>query len=512
MSENTALYGLLADAMDRHVTRGDVDAYEGVFTDFTLDVDVIVRPPFDRYRLQGGKWDGTTGTRKYMLPYGGVYGPRVVDARGVDTFDHHTDAEHVYPYRVVNGTPAIKNTDDGVSYAFHACSFFFEGDTTVTTLTLYDLLALVAAQDVRDAGVAQTLRESVINYPGTCGLSVDEREDLLGRFLDKRGAYYRRKSHNIPTTRQVALIDPLTNAITDSGKGGITPADYFTEESREIDTGNGGVALLDIRASDDADIDDISTYVADNQTRFWLDHLYPLVLDAAENDYEVHGSELLIHAGYKNPYDRGHEQVMRNAAENIDKALKTRIAIDVTREKRNKRGKNKTLIESIELRPIVDGIMTIDRYEEDGEEVRDFTVTVKPRVGEGVIDALPLAKYAESRGMLTNYSQDEITFSGIRQTLDDRRMWAYVLRRIKSKGMSGTIRFETMWNDLKVDEGASKESKRKKRNRMLGKLEKMLDQKKGDLFSSWTWKKDADGRVYGIQIRRKSTRNSSKKN
>lgn len=243
--------------------------------------------------------------------------------------------------------------------------------------------------------------------------------------------------------------------------------------------------------------------MADNNTRFWLDHLYPLVLDAADDSYEVHGSELLTHAGYKNPYDKKQEPVMRDAAKNIDKALKTRIGIDVTHEKRNKRGKNRHLIESVELRPIVDGIMTIDRYEEDGEEVRDFTITVKPRVGEDVIDALPLAKYAQSRGMLTNYTQDEITFSGIRQTLDDRRMWVYVLRRIKSKGMSGTIRLETMWNDLKADEGLSRDAKRKKRDRMLGKLEKMLNQKEGDLFSSWTWKKDADGRVNGIQIRRK---------
>lgn len=502
MSENVDLYGLLADALDKHVSRGTTDTYGPVFTDFTLDTDVEVFPTFDERVNTGGVvpgWDGTTGTRSYMF----LVMADSVTVRGSTPEGRMLETGEVYVYQAFSAEPVVSNEDGRVSYEFDSLNYHTAASDRPTQLSLYDLLALTAAQDVQDAEIALALRRAVVSNLGTCGLSVQEREDLLSRFLDKRQTYSRRKSRNVRTTRQVALIDPLTNAITESGKGAITPADYFTDEGREIDTGAGGVALLDIRASDDADLEDISSYVADNNTRFWLDHLYPLVLDAADDSYEVHGSELLTHAGYKNPYDKKQEPVMRDAAKNIDKALKTRIGIDVTHEKRNKRGKNRHLIESVELRPIVDGIMTIDRYEEDGEEVRDFTITVKPRVGEDVIDALPLAKYAQSRGMLTNYTQDEITFSGIRQTLDDRRMWVYVLRRIKSKGMSGTIRLETMWNDLKADEGLSRDAKRKKRDRMLGKLEKMLNQKEGDLFSSWTWKKDADGRVNGIQIRRK---------
>lgn len=501
MSENIDLHGLLTAALESHVIEIDPDTYPRAFIKFRMNTDVTVRPPFEKNNLLGIEWDGTTGTRSYMLPTSVMQGKYPVKRGGVDVEGHHLRRYQVFPYFMLDGTP---NHSEGSSLiGFNSCAYFAECETQVTTLSLYDLLALAAAQDAQDPGVAQALREAVISNKRTCGLSVQEREDLLNRFASLKRPYVRRKVHNVRTTRQVALIDPLTNAITDSSNGAITPADYFTDQGREIDTGSGGVALLDIRASDDADIDDVTTYAADNQTRYWLDHLYPLVLDAAANGYEVHGSELLRHAGFKNPYDKKQEPVMRNAAKNIDKALKTRIGIDVTREKRKRRGDHKGLIESIELRPLVDGIMTIDRYDDDGEEVRDFTITVKPRVGEEVIDALPLAKYAQACGMLTNFTQDEITFSGIRQTLDDRRMWAYVLRRIKTKGLSGTIKFETMWKDLQVDEGPSKESRRKKRARMLGKLEKMLDQKKGELFASWTWKKDADGRVEGIQIRRK---------
>lgn len=505
MSENTDLHGLLAAALDSHVTRQDADQYGPSVATFKMDTDITVRPPFDaRTRFQDGEldveWDGTTGTRSYMFlvaTEGAFVSFSTPEGRVLEPGE-------VWPYQTFSAEPIIMNLDDGeVGTSFQSCEYLTGYSATPAKVSLFDLLALAAAQDAQDPGVAQSLREAVLTGGGTCWLSAREREDLLGRFASLKKPYARRKAHNVRTTKQVALIDPLTNAITDSSNGAITPADYFTDQGREIDTGSGGVALLDIRASDDADIDDVTTYVADNQTRYWLDHLYPLVLDAAGNGYEVHGSELLRHAGFKNPYDKKQEPVMRNAAKNIDKALKTRIGIDVTREKRKRRGDHKGLIESIELRPLVDGIMTIDRYDDDGEEVRDFTITVKPRVGEEVIDALPLAKYAQACGMLTNYTQDEITFPGIRQTLDDRRMWAYVLRRIKTRGLSGTIKFETMWKDLQVDEGLSRESRRKKRTRMLGKLEKMLDQKKGDLFLSWTWKKDADGRVEGVQIRRK---------
>lgn len=505
MSENIDLHGLLAAALDSHVTRPDADQYGPSVATFKMDTDITVRPPFDaRTRLQDGEldveWDGTTGTRSYMflvVMEGSFVSFSTPEGRALEPGE-------VWPYQTFSAEPIVMTLDDGeVGTSFQSCEYLTEFSADPAKVSLFDLLALAAAQDAQDPGVAQSLREAVLTGGGTCWLSVQEREDLLGRFASLKKPYARRKVHNVRTTRQVALIDPLTNAITDNSNGAITPADYFTDQGREIDTGGGGVALLDIRASDDADIDDVTTYAADNQTRYWLDHLYPLVLDSAGNGYEVHGSELLRHAGFKNPYDKKQEPVMSNAFTNILKAMHTLIRIDVTREKRNKRGNNRHLIESTELLPIVGGTMTVDRYEEDGEEVRDFTITVKPNIGEDVIDKLPLAKYAQARGMLTNYTQDEIIFPGIRQTLDDRRMWAYVLRRIKTKGLSGTIKFETMWKDLQVDEGLSKNARRMKRSRMLGKLEKMLDQKKGDLFLSWTWKKDADGRVEGIQIRRK---------
>lgn len=329
----------------------------------------------------------------------------------------------------------------------------------------------------------------------------------------------RKRRGNIPTTAQMALLDPLTNAIMETGPNAIQPADYFVEGGREINTGGGGVVTLDIRAGEDADIEDLSSYYIDDRTRFWLDHLYPLLLAEDRTDYEVHGSEILTHAGLKNPYDPKSQEVMADAARNIGKAMSTRIGIDVTKEKRNRRGNNARLIKSVEIRPIVDGTMTLDTYQVDErdkekgavEVVRDFTVVVRPRIGETVLDALPLAQYSQSRGMLTNFTQDEISFSGLHQTLEHRQMWMYVLRRIKARGLSGTILFETMWRDLQLDKGTA-EAQRKKHDRMLKVLEKMLDQKKGDIFASWSWKKDADGHVVGVKIARKKARNPSEFN
>jgi len=330
---------------------------------------------------------------------------------------------------------------------------------------------------------------------------------------DKAGR--RKRRGNTPTTAQVALLDPLTNAIMERGPDGIRPEDYFTEAGREINTGGGGVAILDIRAGEDADLEDLSTFYIDDRTRFWLDHLYPLLLAEGRTDYEVHGSEILMHAGLKNPYDAKSCEVMADAARNISKAMSTRVGIDVTKERQGRRRDKARLVKSVEIRPIVDGTMTLDTYERDGEGstevVRDFTVIVRPRVGETILDALPLAQYSQAKGMLANFTQDEITFKGLHQTLEHRQMWAYVLRRIKARKMSQTILFKTMWRDLQLDKGTD-EAQRKKHERMLTVLEKMLDQKAGDIFASWSWKRDADGRVVGVQITRKKARKPSKEN
>lgn len=371
--------------------------------------------------------------------------------------------------------------------------------------------------------------------------------------------YRRRKGTNITTHALDIAIDPLTNALTD-GKT-FKPQDYFSGKPVKVSTGNGGHALLTIYAGDDVDIDAAySAYGIDDRTRFWLDPLYKL---AYEGHTVVTGSDLLKKNGFSNPYRADAQSVIRDALENIAKATSVRVAIDLTNEKRNKRLGNSKIINSISLQPVVSAHIELDTLEtEDGEVVRDFVINLLTKNGN-VGDALPLAEYARSRGMLTTVSEEDSTFTGMRVDLDQRQMWRYVLRRIQSKTLSGTILFSTMWDVLDVEapdvsewedpaavrsvdkqleaareslsayreeeppetlvaeveslearrkELTSKrasdtvinrrraESTRKRRARRVKMLEKMLDQKKGTLFKSWSWHKDADGKVDGIKI------------
>jgi len=370
--------------------------------------------------------------------------------------------------------------------------------------------------------------------------------------------YRRRKGTNVTTHALDVVIDPLTNALTD-GKT-FKPQDYFSGKPVKVNTGNGGHALLTIYAGDDVDIDAAySAYGIDDRTRFWLDPLYKL---AYEGHTVITGSDLLKANRITNPYKEESQGAMRDALENITKATSTRILVDLSHEKRNQRRGNARIINSAGLRSIVGASIDLDTLEtENGEVVRDFTINLLTKDGN-VGDALPLAEYARSRGMLTTVSEEDSTFTGMRVDLDQRQMWRYVLRRIQSKTLSGTILFSTMWDILDVEDpdvsewedpaavravdkqiGTARESLsayeeeppealvaeieslearreeltskrasdtvisrrradavRKKRERMLTALEKMLDQKKGILFKSWSWHKDADGKVDGIKI------------
>lgn len=496
-ARTTELVKYLKAAREKHITYKP--AFIPDFLSFEVDTDVSLMA-----------WGKTMHTGLYFLHSGDD--PSVAPVYVADFTLEKMDGDD-HPEEETQLDSGINITS--VQASIHASLSTIEVDGR--PLKFLEILSFLAMQDA-------TSREEC-----------DHIFKLAFNIVPKHGEGRRKRRGKKATSAQVALLDPLTNAITETGPNAIQPADYFVEGGREINTGGGGVAILDIRAGKDADLEDLSSFNIDDRTRFWLDHLYPLLLAEGRTDYEVHGSEILMHAGLKNPYDPKSQEVMADAARNISKAMSTRIGIDVTKEKRSRRGNNARLIKSVEIRPIVDGTMTLDTYEvsEKGEEgkeggkgtqdiagvgekkavevVRDFTVVVRPRMGETVLDALPLAQYAQSRGMLANFTQDEISFKGLHQTLEHRQMWAYVLRRIKARGISGTILFKTMWRDLQLDKG-TEEAQRKKHERMLRVLEKMLDQKKGDIFASWSWKKDADGRVVGIKITRKKARKPSEFN
>lgn len=377
------------------------------------------------------------------------------------------------------------------------------------------------------------------------------------RIRDKAPRRDRKKKYSSPTKEIKWPNDPVTIALMDRNEGHIEPSDYFGGE-RDINTGGGGSVKLTVSADESIEIDaDESLYVLDNETYFWYSMLLSKAIGTGKK--EIYGTDILKMAHYQNPYRDECAEVMESAANNIFKAMRTTISVDTTNERRNKRRKNRELIESIGLRSVISADMdlttekiTDDEGKETGEIVRDFVVTLKPRDDGEIITAFPLLTYADSRDMILTFTESEFSFDGLRLSLDDRRMWMYVLRRVKSQKLSNTIKFETMWNTLELkpreyipvpetDENGEElkdangniiykqedkkiiarkqsEAMRKKKQRMISQLEKMLYQAAGGLGSgqkmkkgetpkyprriaSWEWTKNKNtGRVDGVKI------------
>lgn len=371
----------------------------------------------------------------------------------------------------------------------------------------------------------------------------------------RKGAYHRKRGGNIVETGVSLTMGPLTNALMARNEGTVEPSEYFKDTAVKVNTG-GGFVMLDVRASEETEIDAAyREYQLNDRDRFWLDPLYTLAIE--EGKTVVEGSEILKLRGYANPFASTSASTMRDAFRSINKAIGTRIAIDVTHEKRNRRKGHAKLVSSMRLQPVVNAIIDLDRYEVPGsdgnaqEVIRDFTInlqTVDP------IESLPLAKYERARGMLTTATASDFRFESIRNlSTDDRQMWSYVLRIIRSKGLSATILFETMWRNLElrtpnvshyayVDRSGQPLSAplkcggmpidpaqaelatpeqieqrinnavRKQQARMVSKLEKMLNEKKAAgnsdakraaaIFQDWSWHKDEVSRVTGVKIQR----------
>lgn len=275
---------------------------------------------------------------------------------------------------------------------------------------------------------------------------------LIRRIL--RGDYQRKDSGNVSITSIQLMTGPITNALMARNEGHITPRSYFENGGVEVNTGAGGHVMVDVTADSSVAVNSpYREYQLTDRDRFWLDPLYTLAIE--EGRTEVYGSEILKLRGYANPYDDSAASAMADAAASIDKASATRLWIDVTEERRNKRKGRGKLIQAMAPTGVVDGKVILETLEEETEDgktrrVRDFCVKLNARNPE---DSLPIAKYERTRGMFTTAIKSDFTFTSVRKlTTDDRQMWSYVLRIIKAKRLSGTILFETMWRNLELRE------------------------------------------------------------
>ncbi len=348
--------------------------------------------------------------------------------------------------------------------------------------TLYDLLQSISAI----AALRLTLEKTLEN----------EEEESRGR----------RKRPDL--TSVLMANDPATNAVFGRGRNHLEAKDYHSGEIKYIPTGKN--MELGIRIETAADINEAEErYIQGENERFWYDNALSI---AAQGATEIKGSDLLIMGGYKNPYAKDMSETMQDAADAMVKFTGQRIALDTSRERAEyfkKRGIE--LTQSTALKPFISADIYFEEYREGGGNlVRDFSMHLKAEAGGEPVTAFALAPYSRAKGMLIPAEAADLEFKGLRLKQEHRVMWRWVLRQIRYEKRSNKILFETMFKELGYPEAldremqrikssgleeseikkkisAAKASDRKKRQRMLNQLRKMLNRRKEEKRLDYVW-------------------------
>ena len=354
-------------------------------------------------------------------------------------------------------------------------------------------------------------------------ISGDDMPERIAEILKKlKPKKPRRKETNYTQTSTIKFpSDPVSKSLMWKwGEKHFVPADYWSGKGHEINTGDGGTVSLQVKPAADVEVDaPEEAYVLDYTTHFWATMLFNVARDTDKN--EIYGTDILKRAGIKNPYREDSAATLGEASKAITKALRTWIALDTTNERQRKGRKRRKVLESFGLRPAISGNIDFiteavldDQGNQTGEIVRDFVITLNRQ--ESITDAFPVFSYADARDMLLTFDESEFEFKGLHLSTDARCMWSYVLAQLKSEKLSNKIKFDTMFNTLAI-EARGKDAMRKKKERMITALEKMLIQASGGLkagqkmkkgqepqyprrIDSWKYTKDKAGRVDGVEI------------
>ena len=218
------------------------------------------------------------------------------------------------------------------------------------------------------------------------------------------------------------------------------------------------------------------------EDRFWLRGLQSIAHENPDQT-RIYGSDILKRWGWQNPYQKSSETVLGEVAASLERMRVVTVILDTTGEQRayEKRGK---LIKSIQPRPIVDGLITLEEYETPGgKRIRDFYIDLRPLNGADATDALPTLGYALEKGQLITAPREVFVFDTVKDektgkviapsvsqvNKNHRRMMAYIYGQIMSKGLSNTIHYSTMFETLGLE--LTKDTK----SRASKKLGELLD-------------------------------------
>lgn len=242
--------------------------------------------------------------------------------------------------------------------------------------------------------------------------------------------------------------DVVTKRLHGRGEGHFTPADYMSGMPHKIKTGrNISVKVL---IENDFDVTEAcENYQLNDTDRFWLEAVSSI---AKTGHTRITGYDMLRISSFKNPYAPGMASTMRSAYTSVMKAMRTRIAIDVTEEYEAyaaSRGRAIGDRGAVRLKPIIKGDMVLIDLAEGSV---DFAVELDVDETGDPLSALPLAQYASDKKQMITAKVDDFIFRSIkRMTLEHKRIWRHVVRRVSEKGTSNTILIETMFRELQLD-------------------------------------------------------------
>ena len=370
------------------------------------------------------------------------------------------------------------------------------------------VLAWLAGYDALGDGEPddETLREAARIFTLTFNVFFDVQTVEDNRGDEGKGAarpYVYDKNVMIAT-------DQITGALFDRGREGyIEPAQYWSDEPKEIKSSKNGFVYLQLRLPTTTEItDDISTYELAARHDYWLGAAHKLV---REGHTLITGEMILKKNGYDNPYSESMANTMRAAAEAMYQLTHMEIAVDTTNQYGKRKSGGMELNKRTTMRRIFGYEFSFTEWKrKDGTVVPSFELEYK---GKGdPVSSCPLLEYQLEHKMFSDVPADDDCLAGLKLSLDHRIMWRYVRRRVLEERTTDRIRFDSMFTTLGMD-GDSAAAKRKRR-KMIDQLEKMLRRACRDdhddprrkrkvkhtrLFKSWRYLEDATGR-YGVEI------------
>ena len=430
----------------------------------------------------------------------------------------------VYPIVNESGTLGVVNFDEeGILKAMEAAKAqgsYHETEKdgiTVGTTTgePVELKLKMTVEPLRPEGEGITYFEVLVNLALEEAKTDEERELIIRAFFTAPPGEEEEKGRRAPVSNEHVLLTTTkaeSAMFNPNDQDHIWASDY---DGRPITIGTGKGAGIQLALAFDSELLDFDSMTMaerveqqlTGEDRFWLRGLQSIVYDNPE-ETRVYGTDLLKKLGWKNPYKPESHATLAAAMASLRKMRVVTVAIDTTNEqgayKRN-RGK---VIRSIQERPIVDGLITVEEVETDeGKRVKDFHIDLRPTNGKDATDALPTLTYALDKGQLITADSDIFVFDQVKDSkgkvvapavpslgVKHRMMADYIYTQVMSRGTSNVVLYSTMFKALGFEMDKHAKSRAHK------KVAQMLENWKArGIISGWAEKMDGR-RLAGVVV------------